>query len=502
MPSALAEEIAKVESTIVLKPEIPKLRGGQYTAIQDEDGTWCIKHLEIFSELPKGARGNDEALDKKWLTETVANMRAKYFADRQYVAPIHVNHHDRPTVPAGYFVPVEVGPCKMADGRTLQTMYVDAFKVPPAVYAEIKAGRLCFRSVEITRRGYEDHEIGSLALMADEPPHFQYAMTTIGNEILRSQQAPEAFAADKPFLFRAEKGAAFMADEEKKKKKPEGDGGGEKDSAPPFAEKEGDGKEEGTTEDGGTPDNSPQPGAEAAELMNALDARLAKLEALLTAILAMQSSGQPPSGHQPTPVQQHMKAATDEIASVKDEIEKFKAPLAGKTETAIKETDMPDPKLDAELAAIKTSLAAMQKDRETERLKAWAFKELEGFNLIAETKAYIEKYAERGEKDMKDFIEFFKKSGHGIKDPPTYTPGVGLSAPVEIPKEVVEKLATMNADEREAETEMYRAFEADAKVFGRRMPYDRFRKAEDLRRQALRIEQGGRGGLPLFTGRA
>ena len=508
----LAAELSKVEAQIVTRPSdsIPKLRGGQYTAIQDEDGTFCLKRVEIFSELPEGERGNKEALGKKWLEETRDNMRAKYFADAQYVAPVHVNHHDLPTKLAGYFVPVEVGPCKMADSRTLQTLFVDIFKMPPDVYREIKAGRLCFRSVEIKRGGYEGREIGSLALMADEPPHFQYAMTTVGTEILRSEQKPEAFAADKPFMFRAAPVEKLMADDEKEKKKDEG---GDK-SAPPFGKKDG---EEGKEGGDGMEEKPPAEGAEASEVLKLVQAGMAELKMLLTACLAM-CSGQQGSTNSisATPVQ--MKSVRDALASFKkagvdvSELEKLAATVEDKFKSApaegdkkhdSKEDEMSDPKLAAEIAAARNDIATFRKERELDRLKAIAFAALEDRNLVPETKAYIEKYVAENpdEKKVKEFVEFFKKST--VADPPTLDSYVAANgAPVaDLPKEVVEAQAR-GAEDGEREMALFRAYEADCKRFGKRREFSAFKKVESMRMQALMVEQGGRGGLPLYTGRA
>ena len=514
--NTLAGELEKVEAQIITRPSdsIPKLRGGQYTAIQDEDGTWCLKRVEIFSELEPGERGQTNGLGKDWLEGVRDNMVAHYNADAQYIAPIHVQHHDRPTQDAGYFVPVSVEKVKLSNGKKLWTIFADLFHIPAEVYARIKAGRLCYRSIELPRAFAESRQIGSLALMSDEPPHFPYAMTTVGHEIKRAEQSVSEFDADKPFLFRADKGAKFMADDEEKKKKPEGDG--EKKDAPPFG-KEGE-KKDGT-EGGGTEimeDKGPAAGQEAAEVLKVVQAGIGELKMLLTAVLAMCTGQQGNTNSiSATPVQ--MKAIREAIATFKrhadvaeieklaSEVEaKFKtAPAVGDQKTVYQEDEMSDPKLAAEVAAARNDIATFRKERELDRLKAFAFSELEGRNLVPETKKYIEKYITENpdEAKVKEFVNFFKAST--AADPqPLDAYAAGQSAAGETLPESVVKAQSMGAEEGEREMNLFRAYEADCKRFGKRRSFEQFKKVEDMRMQALVVEQGGRGGLPLLTGRA
>lgn len=49
-----------------------------YRAEKHADGTYTIFDVPIFGELPKGARGNDDAIDRDWMLSAAENARLDF----------------------------------------------------------------------------------------------------------------------------------------------------------------------------------------------------------------------------------------------------------------------------------------------------------------------------------------------------------------------------------------------------------------------------------------
>lgn len=443
---------------------IPQLRGERVTAIQDADGTWCLKRLPIFATVDAGAKGNEKDIDEAWLRDCVSTMRGRYEHENQYVAPVHVYHHDQQTEDAGYFVPVEVAPYKFSDGTTRPAIYADLFKVPDAVYQRIRANRLCFRSVEIIK--YAERELGSLALMKDEVPFHRFANTTIGEEI--RNEAVTAYTANSPIvqtirakgravhLFRFNGGS--MADEEKEKK-----------DGPPPDKAEGKAKEEEKSEDGKT--SASQPGdAEAGQnqLAAVIAQGFAALDMKLTAVFSLLSGAQG----------QMAGTGTPNLAPVKP-VSQMKA-----TEEKM------DAQFIARIGAVEAALKAQKDEADSAKRFSAAMDELAGRHVPEQVKTSLRELSKGPEGVFRATLDIVKTTLP--YDPPTYRDGqmfaAGTTDVSEMPEAVQKAVATGKGEKA---IKLFREFEAHNSLNVSKGPenkpldFDRFQKIDALRNAHL-----------------
>ncbi len=457
---------------------IPTLPGGNYTAIRDVDGTWCIKNIPIFSEVPAGERGNEEAIDSEWMRACVENMHRRHA--EKYVAPVHVNHHDKPTEQAGYFLPVAVRPYKY-EGRDVWTIYADLYKVPDHIYRRVRENRLAFRSVEVIK--YEEREIGSLALMADEVPFFRYELTTIGVEIDHTGKAigesrgeydkstpARAFRSCgrvRAHLFRFNDGGNMPEEKKQEEGKP---GAG----FPPGKQDEGEGKPEGNAGDG-APKPAAGPDTGTVAMFSEIKAMFAGLVALLSGNMPG-AAGQNTGGLAPAaPVSQMRAAATPtEVDSLKREL----ATLAGS------------------FAATNAKLAVRDAKETEDKQYATAIDELAGRPVTDEIKKSIRTFAAKPAGEFRAFLDAIKAALP--IDPPLFAAfGASGSRPVpaEVPEEVM-KLQTKGPQAYEQGLKMFRELEAHNSVPNvSAMDFERFQKIEKRRLEALNVP------APAFTTR-
>ena len=397
-------------------------------------------------------------------------MQFRYSAEAQFIAPVHVNHHDKPTENAGYLVPTDVREVKLSDGTELWSLIVDIFKIPAAIYALIKSNRLAYRSVEVIK--YAEREIGSLALMADEVPHFRYALTTVGVEIDRAEQPAAEYAVDKPFMFR--NGGTFMADEEKKKEAPpkdapaeneisKGDGGEEKK---PDALKDDEAKR---PEDGG--ENPNQFAATVAQGLVEMKTMLTAIFALLSgAGGAMAGNGNPTNLAPVAPVAQMKATDTAESEKEKPMDAAFVARLTA---------------LEASTAAVAAGLKAQADAAEAEKRFKSGMDELAGRFIPETVKKSLAELSKGPEATFKATLEIVKSTLP--YDPVRYEAGAVFAAsPDELPEEVKKRFVA-GTKEGEKALKEYNAFKAHVAAFGTKGPegkvidFDRFQKIEAMR---------------------
>ena len=160
---------------------LPDLPGGRYTAQQNADGTWNVLNVPIFAEHVVDVGDEKFKINKAWMVAAMRKAQRRFNQD-QYLPPLHINHHDtgRETKLAGFYKIRSVSKQRY-EGKPLWVMAADLVNVPDAVYQEIRAGLLPYRSVEI--HDIDKPEVDSLALMPDEVPFFRLAMLTIGKEV-------------------------------------------------------------------------------------------------------------------------------------------------------------------------------------------------------------------------------------------------------------------------------------------------------------------------------
>lgn len=467
---------------------IPQIRGERCAAIQSADGTWCVKALAIFATVPEGEKGNAKEIDEAWLSDCVSAMQKRYHAKNQYIAPVHVYHHDQTTEDAGYFVPTHVAPYEFSDGVIKSAIYADLFSVPDAVYRRIKANRLAFRSVEIIR--YAERELGSLALMKDEVPFHRFALTTIGEEI-RNENVM-AYTATSPIVktIRGTKRAVHLfrfggrmaddnGDDEKKK------------DGPPSDDKFGkDDKQGGDNSDG---DGKPDPNAAAQpddmiagqnQMVASLTQGLAEVKAMLISIFALLSgaggamtgNGNPSNLSPVSPVAQ-MKAG-DAEASFKareESLAKREADFAAK-----------EAALGTRLTVIESVLKAQSEYSAAEKMFAAGMDALAGRNVPEAVKASLRELAKGPEATFKATLEIVKTTLP--YDPPSYRDGGAFAAVTtdvsDMPEAVQKAVATGKGEKAIKQFRDFEGYEK-ATVSREKPDFERFAAIDNLRNSRL-----------------
>ncbi len=173
--------------------------GVGYRATQNPDGTWNVYDVPIFAEYEDERRRPDK-VTRKWLSNALAKFQAR--ASEGYLPPLHVYHHQFPngesrqTIPAGHYRLTRTGPI-VYEGNVIQALFADYVDVPPAIYADMKAGGLPYRSVEFGAAHFDadNAEVDSLALLPDEVPFFRLPLLRIGSETPAAMSAPAMASA-------------------------------------------------------------------------------------------------------------------------------------------------------------------------------------------------------------------------------------------------------------------------------------------------------------------
>ena len=170
------------------------LPGGNYTAIQNSDGSWTIKDVPFFAE---NARDPKKPVTKDWL-QAYLNAALAKFQEGRYMAPIHVHHHDEFGQPrpeyGGKLLPSYLDVMEY-DGKRGWTVFGDLVAVPDAVKKRIDSGELSYCSVEVPK--LDEPWVRGLALLNTEEPYLRFPLITIGKEY--GQKVSLARAGD-PFV--------------------------------------------------------------------------------------------------------------------------------------------------------------------------------------------------------------------------------------------------------------------------------------------------------------
>ena len=186
-----------------------KIRGGNYTAIDNGDGYFTILDFPIMSEVKKGTKGAPKDYGRKELQELVDNGQERYFK-YNFCATAFYRHNGDTASPKmmGYVLPKRVGKYQFPDGDKW-TVFGDV-KLTEGAFNEVKSGKYPYHSPEVP---WAKKRISGLAFLDTEPPYFEYELFTVG-EVKRDPVGSAAvFKADPESI-----GGSFMAEEEKDKK--------------------------------------------------------------------------------------------------------------------------------------------------------------------------------------------------------------------------------------------------------------------------------------------
>ena len=166
-----------------------QLPGGDFDAVQNEDGTWNIgidKDIPIMGTVQEvGVKGNERPIGIKWLRAALRKHRAlEEQPGGAYYAPVHLRHHSEnsdhdETVPAGFLRLNRIAPA-FDGGDNQAAIFATLYNVPDDIYQQIKARKWAFRSVEVA--SWDKPQVSSLSLLNTEAPFFKYPNLTIGSE--------------------------------------------------------------------------------------------------------------------------------------------------------------------------------------------------------------------------------------------------------------------------------------------------------------------------------
>lgn len=182
----MIETTARARFFIESQPE--NLPGGQYVAIQEDDGTWTITTddrvgLPIFAELEAGARENAQSIGREWMVQAIANHRALE-QDQKHLAPVHASHHSAGHTPdrIGFLRLTKTGKIQQ-NGEQVDALFAEICGVKDEDLKRLENLELPYRSVEIGR--WDRPEISSLALLEDEAPYFKMPMLKVAKKVPR-----------------------------------------------------------------------------------------------------------------------------------------------------------------------------------------------------------------------------------------------------------------------------------------------------------------------------
>jgi hypothetical protein len=202
------------------------LPGGEFTALQETDGTWTIKAVPILAEMEPGRRSNEKKIDGAWMLAAIAR-HAQLERDNRHLAAVHELHHDPGVVPTqiGFLRLSHVGRLRL-NGKDQDVLFADIVRVRQYDLDRMQELELPFRSIEISRTWKP--EIASLALMATEAPEHKLPMLTLGDVVPSDEFENQPIAlvetGDRVHLQFGITGATNMADAPKKPDELEEDG--------------------------------------------------------------------------------------------------------------------------------------------------------------------------------------------------------------------------------------------------------------------------------------
>lgn len=359
-------------------PDLPKSTG--YRAEQNDDGTWNIRDVPVFSEIPAGTRGNQMDIGKDWLMAAVDRAQARF--SEKYVAPTHVNHHKgaKGTKRAGFFMPHSVRP-HMNEGKLVWTVFADILSVPAGIFEDLERGEIPYRSVEV--HDWNVPEINSLALLDDEVPFFRFEIMSIANK----QPAEANFAVGiTPAL------ATFAAGEASRRQFLFGE-----DNSMPDPDE--------TPEVEESPEVPPTPevneGEEPGEGMSFEDRVLDGLDKLQSAVMQLMQDDD------------EEKPADPDSAPVEEEEPEEEPASANLSADNGNEIAM----LSAENRALRDADKKRKRKEKVTSMVASAERDLVGFELDDETRQEMHTFATKGQDALDAFVASYKRVAD--QDPPS-----------------------------------------------------------------------------------
>lgn len=376
-----------------------------YRAEQASDGTWTIFDVPIFAEHVDSRNAKAPiSFTRAWLDQAIKSARAR--EGEGYLPPLHIYHHGQgvQTIRAGHYRPKRRVTIQY-QGRPVEALLADLVKVTPEAYADVKAGKVPYVSVEIHpgHLSEANAEIDSLALLPDEVPFFRFPLLKIASES-RANSDGEGTRSGAPAVYAVHESPvlAFRAVNPNSDSQPSAAGAS---VLLRFTEESMNLKD---PDPAGSSSDEKKPEVQKADAPPAADAS-GKILAILEQIAAKLGIG---GGAAPAAAAPIMAAnASGGKASA------FTGTAAG----AQVEAGVHYAALEGEIRGLTAKISGFEKRQQTEDLVKKAEKDLDGLALGAEWKNDVRKYAELGEKALDAFVSGVKKSAPKL-------PGAGSAA--------------------------------------------------------------------------
>lgn len=166
-------------------PGAATIKGGGYKAQRAADGSWTILDVPIFASCrrsfsaPSGATLNLD-VDRAWQEKAVGRAQAKFDSGKGYVAPLWVTHKKGERRRIGFVLPTRVGKARAGE-EDRDATFADYMGLSDADYADFKAGKYPYVSVEVPVKPHRDPMIEGAALI-DEAPYHQFPLQTVSDE--------------------------------------------------------------------------------------------------------------------------------------------------------------------------------------------------------------------------------------------------------------------------------------------------------------------------------
>ena len=158
----------------------PKIKGGDYTAIDTQDGWFTLKDIPTLAPVKKGEKNAPYDISEEWFGDAVKFAQNAYQKGK-IAYPVHITHTDdlgmhNPEF-AGYFTPSKIGKMNLPDRGEVPVVFSD-LKVKKSTFEKMQNGELGYLSPEV--RNWGKRRISSIALLDSVPPHNPFPLMTIG----------------------------------------------------------------------------------------------------------------------------------------------------------------------------------------------------------------------------------------------------------------------------------------------------------------------------------
>lgn len=171
-----------------------KIDGGNYSAINTQDGYFTILDVPLMGEVEKGEKGAPEKVGREWHEKAVANALDRHKNDR-YTPPAHIGHNDpiHKAEFAGFVLPKRVGTMKV-NGKDQSVIFGDV-KLKADAFSKAQKAEIPYISVEVA--DFNEARISSVSFLDTKPPYFEFPLFTIGNVVTDASAKFEAKADPK-----------------------------------------------------------------------------------------------------------------------------------------------------------------------------------------------------------------------------------------------------------------------------------------------------------------